>query len=64
MAKVKTFIIHDSYGVKDSGIAEFITEAEGQGFYVNTTCTYVPYPTPRIMVIVTKLDDKEEVKDK
>lgn len=58
MAKVKTFLLDDSrWAVPDVKIAEFITACEEE-FYVNVSMTYVPFPDPRVVVVVTKLDVK------
>ena len=57
MAKVKTFLIHPEKGVHDSMVAEFITECEAE-HYVSVVAQFIPVPTPRLTVIVTKLDEK------
>lgn len=65
MAKVKTFDIDvatnknkgQPWAVPDGAIAAFITACE-ENFYVNVTTQYIPVPTPRLIVIVTKLDEK------
>lgn len=66
MAKVRTFDIDvvpkdrkAPWGVPDKDIAEFITECEAE-YYVNVTTQYIPLPTPRICVIVSKLDLKDQ----
>jgi hypothetical protein len=59
MAKVKSFTIHDTRGVPDGAIATFITECEAE-HYVTVTIVFIPMPTPRLTVIVTKLDEKDE----
>jgi hypothetical protein len=57
MARVKTFYLKPH--VPDLQIAAFITECE-QEHYVNVTTTYIPVPdSPRVMIVVTKLDIKE-----
>lgn len=58
MAKVKTFPINEVGGVPDGAVATFITDCEAE-FYVTVTTTFIPYPTPRLTVIVTKLDEKD-----
>ena len=60
MARVKSFKLHKDFGVPDQAIAAFVTECEKE-FYVNVRLVYVPEPTPRVMVVVTKLDVKEGV---
>ena len=57
MAKVKSFKLHKDFGVPDQAIAAFVTECEKE-FYVNVQPVYIPEPTPRVMIIVTKLDEK------
>ena len=57
---MKTFVLHPEKGLHDLKVAEFITECEEE-FYVNVTSLYVPTPTPRVTVIVTKLDTKEDL---
>jgi len=64
MARIKTFrILPDIYGVPNRDIEEFINECE-QKEIVNVHSIYVPAMgegadkiDPRIVVIVTKLDD-------
>lgn len=64
MAKIKTFrITPDIYGVPNRDIEEFISECE-QSEIVNVHSIYIPSIgsgrdeiDPRIVVIVTKLDD-------
>lgn len=58
MAKVKTFILHPTKGLHDSAVAEFITECEAE-HYVQVVTAYIPFPTPRVAVIVTKFDVKD-----
>lgn len=62
MAKVKTFLIKPDAerfgGVPDLAVAAFITECE-EKFYVRVTTTFIPLPSPRLNIIVTKLDEKE-----
>lgn len=57
MAKVRSFLLHETAGVPDNFIAAFITDCEQQ-HYVNVTTTYIPYPSPRLNIIVTKRDEK------
>jgi hypothetical protein len=57
MAKVKSFFVHDEHGVPDAAIAKFITECEVE-HYVEVKTLFVPVPTPRVTVIVTKIDEK------
>ena len=59
MARVKSFKLHKDFGVPDQAIAAFVTECEKE-FYVNVQSVYMPEPSPRICVIVTKLDLKEQ----
>jgi len=58
VARVKTFLVHPEKGPHDLEIARFITECE-EKFYVNVVTQYLPVPTPRVLVIVTKLDEKD-----
>lgn len=58
MAKVKTFILHPEKGVHDAAIATFISECEVE-HYVNVSTIYIPFPGPRLTVIVTKFDEKD-----
>lgn len=60
MARVRTFEINNVWSVPDNAIANFITDCE-ISHYVNVTMQFVPWPTPRITVVVTKLDVKEGV---
>jgi hypothetical protein len=60
MAKVRTFILHPEKGVHDAAIAEFITTCEEE-FYVRVVTQYIPEPTPRLTVIVTKFDEKDPI---
>ena len=57
MARVKTFPINETYGVPDLAIATFITECERE-HYVAVVTQFIPTPTPRLTVIVSKLDEK------
>ncbi len=58
-ARVKTFYLDiQSKGVPDVAIAAFITECEEQ-HYVSVVTQFIPVPTPRLTVIVTKLDEKD-----
>lgn len=59
MARVRTFEIDKEWSVPDKEIANFITDCE-TSHYVNVTTHFVPWPTPRLTVIVTKLDVKDE----
>lgn len=58
MAKVKSFVVHNERGVPDASIAKFITECEAE-HYVTVKTVFIPHPTPRLTVIVTKLDTKD-----
>jgi len=58
MARVKTFPISQEWGVPDGAIANFITDCE-EKHYVNVRPIYVEWPTPRVTIIVTKLDEKD-----
>lgn len=60
MARVRTFEIDKEWSVPDKEIANFITDCE-ISHYVNVTMHFIPWPTPRITVVVTKLDVKEGV---
>lgn len=59
MAKVRSFILNELGGVPDNFIAAFITDCESQHF-VKVDTVYIPYPSPRITVIVTKSDTKSD----
>lgn len=71
MAKVMTFFVKEVNtesedprerrfgGVPDKAIEAFVTECE-RTHYVNVVCTYIPIPTPRLNVIVTNLDEREQ----
>ncbi len=61
MARVKTFMIHPIRGVPDRDVSEFLSECEEKEI-IHVTTTYIPgFPEndihPRMMVVVTKLDD-------
>lgn len=58
MAKVRSFFLDEHDGVPDKAIATFVTECETD-FYVNVSQQFIPFPSPRLCVIVTKLDRKE-----
>jgi hypothetical protein len=59
MAKVKSFYVHEEHGVPDGAIAKFITECEAE-HYVTVKTVFIPVPSPRLTIIVTKLDTKED----
>ena len=67
MARVKTFRIHPSYGIPDLEIEEFISRCEKKNI-VNVETLFIPAygvtpygaaADPRIIIIVTKLDEHE-----
>ena len=62
MAKVRTFFINPGFGVPDKDIREWLTTCE-ETELINVSATFVPAygaDTPRLVVIVTKLDDKHD----
>lgn len=69
MALVRTFRIDPTFGVPDKAIQEFINEAEKDSV-VSISTVYIPAygktmekkpASPRLTVIVTRLDDPYEV---
>lgn len=69
MAFVKTFRIDPTFGVPDRAVQEFITECEKNSI-VSVTMTVIPAygktvdkkpASPRLTVIVTRLDDATEI---
>jgi hypothetical protein len=60
VAKVKSFVLHPERGVPDAAVAQFITECEAE-FYVNVRSVFIPFPSARLTVIVTKLDEKDAI---
>jgi hypothetical protein len=58
MARVRTFKVDSEWAVSDKAVTKFITDCE-EKHYVNVTMLFVPFPTPRVTVCVTKLDEKD-----
>jgi len=60
MASVRTFHVHDKFGIPDNLIREWLCACEKEMGLITVTTVYVPPTinmTARLTVIATKLDD-------